>query len=66
MKMDGFNEASHPQRFDERAAGDLERRRPLARPIIVTIRADAAHDGKRTDQDQQDERKQQVRLFHRL
>ena len=70
MKMDGFNEAGHPQRFDERAARDLQRRRSLGRLVLLfligTARAHAADDGKRADQDHQDETKQQIRLFHGL
>ena len=50
VKMDGFDEAGHPQRFDERAARDLQRRRSLRRIVIGIARADTADDGKGADQ----------------
>jgi hypothetical protein len=66
VKMDRFDEAGRPQRFDKRAALDLPRRRSLARPVIGTARADATDDRERAGEHHQNERNQQVRLFHRV
>ena len=69
VKTDGFDQAVHSQRLDERAARDLERGGSLRRVLVLiggTPRADAAHDGKPAHQDQRNENECQVGPFHRV